>query len=341
MRYNFSADFLKIIPPATNFGEAWENLCFRLLESSDDSLTRFAPPDCGIDIYSRKNRTAFQCKSSERGALGTINAAECINSLATAIEARARIPWTAYNLALNAPLTANGFAKITSFAAERGISQDSIIVLQPEKWDKLCQSNKQAIHDLFDYKVSAADFQVLEAMREGYVEAYVAQAADAIRRAPLQIKISNNRTPIELSLPFSGQLTVGDLVRTVQTLLGISLDKRNFDDLQSSGAPSVSLTIDRLRIPFGRKLSELTPEQRDNLELWIRLTWSEEQPTDDEDPYVVRKLHYLRGFSNDAEKALSQIDRGQQTLDRMENLIQESIWRSSARLRTTAPARSE
>src|SRR5947208_2857223 len=75
MRHSFSAEFLKILPPATNFGEAWENLCLCLLqaETGDTKIMRLGPPDRGIDIYRKRARAAYQCKSSERGTFGTID----------------------------------------------------------------------------------------------------------------------------------------------------------------------------------------------------------------------------------------------------------------------------
>jgi hypothetical protein len=123
MRHTFSAQFLKIMPPATNFGEAWENLCICLLraETSDKSIMRLAPPDRGIDILRQKTREAYQCKSSEHGVLGTIESRECISSLARAIDARRDISWRHYSIALNAPLSGVGFSKISDFAKSHGV----------------------------------------------------------------------------------------------------------------------------------------------------------------------------------------------------------------------------
>src|SRR3954447_18952682 len=69
MLFSFSAEFMKILPPAMNFGEAWENLCLCLLraDTSDNSLMRLGPPDRGIDIFRQRTKDAYQCKSDERG----------------------------------------------------------------------------------------------------------------------------------------------------------------------------------------------------------------------------------------------------------------------------------
>ena len=75
MKFDFSAQFLKIVHPDTSFGKAWESLCFELLniEFQDISLIKLEPPDCGVDIIYRKNKTAYQCKSDERGAFGALS----------------------------------------------------------------------------------------------------------------------------------------------------------------------------------------------------------------------------------------------------------------------------
>jgi hypothetical protein len=74
MKYDFSAQFLRVLPPDTSFAEAWESLCHKLLclEQNDPTFMRLHPPDKGIDILHRANQHAFQCKSDERGALGSL-----------------------------------------------------------------------------------------------------------------------------------------------------------------------------------------------------------------------------------------------------------------------------
>jgi len=98
MRHTFSAQFLKILPAATSFGEAWENLCLSLLraDSGDNTIMRLGPPDRGIDIYRQTSRTAYQCKSNENGVFGTIDPNYCISSLERAVEARVDIAWQHY-----------------------------------------------------------------------------------------------------------------------------------------------------------------------------------------------------------------------------------------------------
>jgi len=107
MKYDFSAQFLRILPPDTNFGEAWESLCFDLLcaKLSDYGLMRLAPPDRGVDILSRRLQQAYQCKSDERGAFGSLSADGSIDSLNTACKHRKHLGWDSYSFCTNANYT--------------------------------------------------------------------------------------------------------------------------------------------------------------------------------------------------------------------------------------------
>jgi hypothetical protein len=330
MRQIFSADVLKILPPATNFGEAWENLCLRLLQAdtSDNSIMRLGPPDQGIDIYRQSTRAAYQCKSSERGTFGTIDAKDCIASLATAIAAQKSIPWVHYSVALNAPLSGIGLSKINEFATSQALPTASLSILPPEYWSELCERHAEAIKHLFDHRFTLTEAQVIEAMKKAqYYDSFIHQAVEHTRTAPLNVVVSNNRTPVELVIPFSGELTVGQLYHVVKSHLGLSTDWANFPDLGTSSGPSLSMTVDRVPQSFKLKLSELTAEQRSKLQLWIRLSWQDDLQSD-EDRDKANKV-FLQDFSRIIiHRPETKEARGRITLDRMDSIIQNTIWQS-------------
>jgi hypothetical protein len=334
MRHSFSSEFLKISQPATNFGEAWENLCLCLLraDTSDGSIMRLGPPDRGIDIYRQRTRAAYQCKSSERGIFGTIDAQECITSLGRAIQVRDTVKWDDYAIALNAQITGTGLLKIKEYAASQGLSDDAVVILPPEHWDDLCERHIKAIKHLFDYRVFVTEPEVIEAFRKArYYDQYVTKFEHQIKISPLTVTVSNNRTPVEVTLPFSGELTIEQLLDVVQSILGISLDWANFPDLDTSCGPSLSITIDRVALPFKRKLSELTAEQREKLQLWIKLTWQDKLKTDGDhyDGTVsFNMLYRWHGGFGEGKQPISERERGQRTLDRMTTMLQDTIWQT-------------
>lgn len=133
MRYSFSAEFLRVLPPDTTFGNAWESLCFELLaaEHGLHGLQRLNAPDSGIDILRRSTGTAFQCKSDKRGAFGSLSAAESIKSLKAAVDARSEIEWRCYSYATNANYTGGAIKSILAEATALDITNDKIEFLGP------------------------------------------------------------------------------------------------------------------------------------------------------------------------------------------------------------------
>ena len=198
---------------------------------------RLAPPDRGVDIFRRRTGAAYQCKSSERGIFGTIEPQECVASLARAVEARGDIGWKQYFVALNAPLSGIGFSKILDCATSKGIDKTDIEFRSYEYWSSLCDKHMNSIRALFDYRVFVAELEVIELMRKArYFDRYLQEAGLKLRERPLQVSVSNNRTPVKLIIPFSGDLTVEQLLDVVGTKLGISLDWANFPILEPHAA---------------------------------------------------------------------------------------------------------
>jgi len=89
VRYTFCAEFLKVLPPETIFGDAWEALCFDLIAADKGShgLQRLNPPDRGIDIFHAASGTAFQCKSDE------LSGTDSVTSLKAAAAVRPLVGW--------------------------------------------------------------------------------------------------------------------------------------------------------------------------------------------------------------------------------------------------------
>lgn len=332
MKHTFSTEFLKIAPPATNFGEAWECLCLKLLqaENSDHSIQRLAPPDRGVDILQGKTGDAYQCKSNERGIFGTIDAEECIASLKRAIEAKADIGWQEYSIAVNAPLTGIGLSKINVYSDSAQITRPNI--LAPEYWASLCEKHKAHIESHFDYRVFVTEAQVIEALKKArYYDSVINQARVSLQSSPLQVKLTNNRTPIELEIPFGSDLTIEELVDVAQQLLGISLDWANFPDLGTSCGPSLSLTVDKVPQAFKLKLAELSEDQRAKLQLWIQLEWRDElQKNGQQYDSTSRLMCFLSHSRTHDSGPRPQRERGKETVERMEALIQESIWQAAS-----------
>ncbi|MCP4580060.1 MAG: hypothetical protein GY839_00470 [candidate division Zixibacteria bacterium] len=342
MNNNFSAEFLKVMPPETSFGNAWESLCYDLLfaEHGNDGLQRLNAPDCGIDILRRKAETAIQCKSDERGSFGSLSAGESVKSLKAAVKVKNEIPWQCYTFASNANYTGSAYKNIMAEGNSLGIDSEKIEFLGPEYWNELCSKYFERVRERFDYRVTVTEEQVIEAFRKArYFDKYVDQYAGLISKGDLVLKIKNNRTPIELEFPFSPELTVENCVDAIRELLGISLKWTNFSDLGTSTGPSISLTVDQYAQSFKQTIGEIKAKNPGKeLEFWIKLVWKDKPQDKDKLQYnpVQLKL-FCRSvkieFHHLERQLLKVPERKQRTLERAETLVQSMIWDAARKLK--------
>lgn len=327
------------MPPDTNYGEAWEGLCCALLtaERPSHQLRRVASPDHGIDIIDDSNGDAFQCKAAELGAAGTMSAAASIESLTRAIAHRESSRWNRYTFATNGRYTATAREEIIGAATSFGLcaSQD-VDFLGPEYWEQRCVEHYDVVKDRFYYRVTLSELDVLDALRKArYYPQHISDYAHKIQNADYRIIVTNNRTPVELDIPFSPELTVENCLDASKELLGVSLEHTSFSDLNTSAGPSISLTIERHAQPFSKKLGEIGIKSGDAVEFWIKIVWrdgSEDATPSSSDLYMA-----LRYAWTDSVMPQSR-DRGQITVARKEALLQAMIWRATSKLTNTTAA---
>ena len=227
-----------------------------------------------------------------------------------------------------------GLTRINECSIAHGISPEEVIILPPEHWNILCERHELHIRHLFDFRVFVTETQVIEALQEQrYYPKYIKQAGEALEKAPLQVSVSNNRMPVELVIPFSGDLAVEQLLDVTKSLLGVTTEWANFPDLQTSCGPSLSMTIDRVGQPFKMKLSELSLEQLAKLQFWIKLVWRDGLQTKDhfDGPARMRLFRYLDVPASVPALRGNERARGKMTLDRMEAIIQTTMWQSVSR----------
>ena len=337
MRYTSSAEFLKVLPPETSFGGAWEALCFDLVAADKGShgLQRLNPPDRGIDIFHAASGTAFKCKSAERGAFGSLSGTDSITSLKAAAAVRLLIGWRRIAFATNANYTGTARTHILEAANALQVSAEDIDFLGPEHWDALCSKHFDRVRHRFDFRITVTEAQVVEAFRKArYYDEHVNRFAGSISKGSVVLIIKNNRTPVELEIPFSPELTVENCVDVVQELLGVSLKWTNFNDLGTSAGPSISLTVDRHGQSFKQTIGEVqTANPGTDLVFWIKLVWKDETQKDGVDHNVVRAYMNLALVTELSRSAFDEGHRREHTLRRSEEMIQAMIWNAARRLK--------
>ncbi len=326
MKYNFSANFLKILSPATNFGQAWETLCFKLLQAeySNNSLIRLKPPDKGIDIYSQTNKDAYQCKSSEIGIYGNINPADCISSIKTAVKVKHNIEWKKYFIATNSNFTGNGFEKLQEYLKANNL--ENIEQLGPQFWSDLCEKHYDKVADLLDYRFLVTEQEVIEAFKKArYFDKYIEQYRNEIEKHDYKVNVKNNRTPIELKIPFSPDLTIKNLLDVVKTLLNIDLKRNNYYDTQTSASPSLSILFKENKQGFNQKIKDVVNDKNPEFELWITIIWRDETKKTDND-INIRSYTECLMLKNINRNTISQDSRRKLTINRTENILQTMMW---------------
>ena len=218
------------------------------------------------------------------------------------------------------------------------MASDCIQTLGPEYWNGLCEKHSSSIERFFDYRVFVTEDQVRESLKKArYYDRFVEQAMDSIAREPLSVTLSTNRCPATLVIPFSGDLTVEQLVDTAMSLYGLSLDWANFPDLETSCGPSVSLTTDRKAHPFNTKIRDLSADQQANLQLWIKLVWKDAMAESQKGYDGEQRMMFLMRDTVISREmhGIPATDRGALTLKRTELIVQASIWQALNQLRAT------
>lgn len=342
MKYIFTSQFLKVAPPATSFGDAWELLCLALLraENPGTDYQHILPPDRGVDILSRADPiTAYQCKSNEQGAYGSAPAQSSIESLTTAMKYRASLGWQNYCFSTNADYSGTAASEILARAESLSLPKAKVAFLGPQYWSDLCEKHLEKVQDRLDYRLQVTEQQVLDAFRKArYYEERVKEYQELIASGKFVLTLGNNRTPLQLSIPFSPDLTVRHCLEVAKQFLGVSLDGKEYLDLDTSVHPRVSITVDRIPQSFNKRMGDFSDQELGRLELWIQIIWTDETKTGKREE-VSHRLEYLHEYLHLPRVGivtLSPRERGIETIRRYERSVQQSIWQTAITLLSSA-----
>lgn len=270
MRYDFSAEFLRIVPPDKSFAEAWESLCEILLRSELDSikLIRLRPPDLGVDMLYRREKKAFQCKSSERGIYGRIDAEESAKSLETAIKHKSALGWRQYSFATNAEYTGAGYEKILLRARKKGLLEKQLEFLGPAYWDRLCVEHSKVIEDRFDYRLSLSQKDLYEAVKKAIPQISLKVSSQGTQR---KIVLTNNLTELQLEHDLVGDLSVETYLKLVIELLGLADLLHGTPAHYETFSPLFSLRAGGKELSLFVRLRDLNFQSGDKLEFHTKL----------------------------------------------------------------------
>jgi len=322
MRYNFSADFVKVIAPDTSFADAWETICYTLLlnESGEKNIIKLKAPEKGIDIWRPVTKSAYQCKSSEHGHNGSIDMLKVIQSLTSALLVKDTYEWRKYIICVNASITGSGYEKLLDFMKSQNLTESDIEILQADAWSEMAEKHIDSIKQYLDYRLLVTEDELKHAFEKArYYDRYIQRYISSISSTPVSIKLTNNRTPISIDLPFSSELTVEQLLDIARTLFNIDMGNRHYPELGTSASPSISLLYKGQAQSFNKKISEVIQDDDNSFELWVKIVWRDYR---EDSSNKMLELKSVMG----SEKY---INRGKETVNRTESFYQESMWDSA------------
>lgn len=322
MKYNFSTDFVKVIAPDTSFADAWETICYTLLlcEYGEQDIIKLKAPENGIDIWRPSNLSAYQCKSNEHGYKGTIDMTKVIQSLSSALSVKELYKWHKYIVCTNASITGSGYEKLLEYNKLKGMSESDVKILQADHWSKLAEKHIDSIKQYLDYRLLVTEDELKCAFEKArYYDQYIHQYMATVSAAPVNIKLTNNRTPICIELPFSPDLTIKQLLEVAKVFFNIDMNKRQYPELGTSASPSVSLLYNGQAQSFNKKIGEVICDGNNSFEFWIKIVWRDYREDSSDKTLELKYVTSGEEYAN----------RGQSTIRRTESLYQENMWDSA------------
>jgi len=116
----------------------------------------------------------------------------------------------------------------------------------------------QVVRNWFDYRVRTTRKQSSRPFEpEGYFDRKIEEYQAKMKATEYHVVLTNNRTPLELEIPFAPDLSVENLLDVGKILLRLGLDSTPFPDLGTSARLSLSITIDGMAQSFNKTLSEI------------------------------------------------------------------------------------
>lgn len=315
-------------------------------------------------IFSTKQpalRTA--CNAVEYPDGDSPSADQAVAAFERAVRNRRELQWRLYNVASNAEYSEEAMSVFKGRIHALGVAPEEVGFIGPATWNRLCSEYPRVVEDCFDYRVTVSKEAVKKAFEAArYYPHYVAQYSALVEEADFHILLSNNRTPLQLLLPFSPQLTVRELLEVGQVLFNLSLEATDFRDLGTSARLSLSLLIDGVAQGFRTQLADVL-HSGGEAQLWIKIVWEtksfdQTQPDDGVPlrdamfPDAARRFAYMRHDIVVADMALSALFLRQtfdsmpsrtpkaspkeETLARKAALVTARIWQKAATLLPTS-----
>lgn len=200
-----------IVPEESDFADAWESFCCKLLclsEKNTKIYRRYAPEQ-GVDLYYPDRKIAYQCKSVESGRSRDFDANKTINSIKSALAAKSTIPWTTYVICTNVDVTGTAEKKIRNELPDVGLAPRST-------WQILCEQNAGHVARYFRILVEMPQKQFTEAFDATFSSYYSDELKRKLAEKSFDVLLYSRSYNRIFLLPASPGFKLGDLMEVLR-----------------------------------------------------------------------------------------------------------------------------
>jgi hypothetical protein len=256
------------VPEATNFSEAWERFCCKLLNIENKVTEIFVrcPPEQGVDLFYPSKKIAYQCKSIESGKSGDFNATHALTSYKSALAHQSTIGWNSYVLCTNVDVT--GTSEATLRREIPGLE-----ILPASYWTGLCETHSQLVERNFRLVVDIQPSQRSAPFSDDLTNIFGAPPLSGDRENYM-IFLYCNRHDKVYRLSIESNMNVGQLLSKIRNLFRLP-EATTFSHENISVQLGHSILLDGRKLPLDQTLTEAGVLAGDAITYWTQIIWKD------------------------------------------------------------------
>lgn len=162
-----------------DFNKVWELFCFQALSlhcnyKIENPLEIREAPDNGIDIFDKKTKIAYQCKSTESGNSNGHNLTKIVSSYNEALKVKDELSWEKYiicvNYELNDELVRNIKEKI-----------QNVEVFDKSFFNQIAKKEFNTLKRNFKFVIPLSNERIHNTISRGFVASYSQELKQALK----------------------------------------------------------------------------------------------------------------------------------------------------------------
>lgn len=358
MTDQFSLTFARKERLGHGFAWLWRDFCHELLNKAlgASALVRTDRDTYGMDLFLPDSRVALLLVGVDEPSAQSPLPAAVRTAVDRAMACRSRHPWEQFVVGTNAQATPRSFQAITAAIKGTNLPEQALGLVGSTFWAELADNHEAVVSRWFDYRVVVPEAEVRAAfVAARYYDRYVREYEQKIAAASFFVVLTSNRSPVELEVPFSPELTVKHLLDVAQELFGVELSASEYADMGTSASLRSSLRKDGVAQTFDKTLAEVPVRKGDSLQMFLQIRWRDAPTLRGADsPFVgfteveplVARFNFTLGADSPLARVLDQAgklprDKGPATIARKARQVGSTMLRTAASLLEATGARTQ